>query len=146
MGEIEMSSHRAINDALHSIKSKTRHKMIAEVERNKVEMTYIDHKMMLDIESFGVASQQMLVESMNRDKGQIARIVTRLLRQGLIEKKTHPEDKRSVQLSVTDKGKTILVNLDKVESELVDRMVLGLDQQQIETLIELLNKVDSNLA
>lgn len=141
-----MPSHRAINDALHSIRLKTRHKMITEVERNKVEMTYIDHKMMLDIESFGIASQQMLVESMNRDKGQIARIVTRLHRQGLIEKNAHPEDKRSVQLSVTDKGKTILKNLEKVESELVERMVAGLEQQQIETLVALLNKVDSNLA
>ncbi len=140
-----MPLHRSINHTMHSIRLKTRHKMIAEVERNQVEMTYIDHKMMLDIEAFGLASQQMLVESMNRDKAQIARMTSRLQKQDLIEKRSNPNDKRSVQLCLTSKGKQVLKNLESVESELLDRMFADFTEEQSQLLKTLLEKVDGNL-
>ncbi|WP_117234750.1 MarR family winged helix-turn-helix transcriptional regulator [Vibrio maerlii] len=140
-----MNSFRSINHTMHSIRLKTRHKMIAEVERNQVEMTYIDHKMMLDIDKFGLASQQMLVESMNRDKGQIARMTNRLQKQELIEKKSNPEDKRSVQLCLTEKGHQVLQNLESVESQMLERMFADFSDDEAAVLKKLVEKIDRNL-
>ncbi|MCL9775283.1 MarR family winged helix-turn-helix transcriptional regulator [Vibrio methylphosphonaticus] len=125
---------------------KTRGKMVAEVTRQKVEFSPLEHKAMSDIRDFKGASQQMLVESMNRDKAQIARIVARLHKQDLIIKQASTTDKRSVELMLSDKGLKLLERLDEVEMGMINDMLTGFSDDESETLRTLLKRLNDNLA
>ncbi|MFA0086836.1 transcriptional regulator [Vibrio sp. 10N.286.49.C2] len=141
-----MTTYREINHTLREIRMKTRGKMVAEVTRQKVEFSPLEHKAMSDIREFEGASQQMLVESMNRDKAQIARIVARLHRQDLIIKQASVSDKRSVELTLSEKGTTLLERLDDVEMGMINEMLTGFSDDESETLRVLLKRVNNNLA
>ncbi|WP_394149863.1 MarR family winged helix-turn-helix transcriptional regulator [Vibrio maritimus] len=141
-----MTDYRAINHALREIRMKTRGKMIAEVTRQKVEFSPLEHKAMSDIRALGGASQQALVESMNRDKAQIARIIARLHRQDLIIKESSPSDRRSVQLTLSEKGEKLLKRLDQVEMEMMTEMLTGFSDDEADSLKVLLERVNSNLS
>ncbi|USD63838.1 winged helix DNA-binding protein [Vibrio sp. SCSIO 43140] len=125
---------------------KTRGKMIAEVTRQKVEFSPLEHKAMSDIRALCEASQQALVESMNRDKAQIARIIARLHRQDLIIKESSPSDRRSVQLTLSEKGEKLLKRLDQVEMEMMTEMLTGFSDDEADTLKVLLERVNNNLS
>ncbi|EAS43974.1 MarR family winged helix-turn-helix transcriptional regulator [Photobacterium profundum] len=140
-----MSTYREINHTLREIRMKTRGKMVAEVTRQKVEFSPLEHKAMSDIREFEGASQQMLVESMNRDKAQIARIIARLHRQDLIIKQANESDKRSVQLTLSEKGLKLLKRLDEVEMGMINEMLTGFTDKESETLRVLLKRVNNNL-
>jgi DNA-binding MarR family transcriptional regulator len=140
-----MSTYREINHTLREIRMKTRGKMVAEVTRQKVEFSPLEHKAMSDIREFEGASQQMLVESMNRDKAQIARIIARLHRQDLIIKQVSESDKRSVQLTLSEKGHKLLKRLDEVEMGMINEMLTGFTNKESETLRVLLKRVNNNL-
>lgn len=141
-----MTTYREINHTLREIRMKTRGKMVAEVTRQKVEFSPLEHKAMSDIREFERASQQMLVESMNRDKAQIARIVARLHRQDLIIKQASVSDKRSVELTLSEKGTALLERLDDVEMGMINEMLTGFSNDESETLRALLKRVNNNLA
>lgn len=51
------------------------------------------------------ASQQTLVELSARDKGQVARLIKELDRQGMLVREDSPDDKRSYRLQVTPAGR-----------------------------------------
>lgn len=140
-----MSDYRRINHALRVIHMNIRCKMSAEVKRQNVEFSPLEHIAMGQILKSDGTSQQMLVASMNKDKAQIARIVARLLRQGLIIKQENPEDKRAVLLHLSSKGKKLLTRLDQVELEVMSEMMSGFSQQESNTFRDLLERINHNL-
>ena len=141
-----MVHYKRINHALRGIHINIRCKMSAEVKRQQVDFSPLEHIAMGVIDKAESASQQMLVESMNRDKAQIARMVSRLLRQDLIIKKENPDDKRSVLLSLSSKGKAFLARLDEVELEITTQMLQGFSDEEAESLRALLERLNKNLS
>ncbi len=141
-----MGTFKEINQALRQIHMKTRGKMVAEVTRQKVEFSPLEHKAMNDIREFGIASQQMLVESMHRDKAQIARIIASLHRQDLIIKQASKSDKRAVQLTLSHRGSELLKRLDDVEMGMIDEMLTGFTAAESEQLGQLLQRISRNIS
>ena len=69
-----------------------------------------------------------------------SRIVDRLVLKGLVEKNVCPDDKRLVDVSISDKGKKLLANLDQHEHEM-DSIFGNLNETEIKTLNKLLDKI-----
>lgn len=69
-----------------------------------------------------------------------SRIVERLLKKGLVEKKVCSADKRLVDVSISKKGLTLLDKLDKRNSE-IDELLQGLTETEASTLNKLLDKM-----
>jgi DNA-binding MarR family transcriptional regulator len=69
-----------------------------------------------------------------------SRIVERLLKKGLVEKKVCPADKRLVDVVISKKGLALLEKLDHKNSEL-DSMIQGLSAEEAITLNTLLDKM-----
>ena len=120
--------------------------MVAEVERQGLDFTILEHRALQDIQSVNGGSQKMLVESMGRDKAHVARIVERLHRQELIAKQNNPSDRRAVQLALTPKGEALLKRLDEVEMSIVSEMLHGLTKEEASAFECLLNRVNENLS
>lgn len=69
-----------------------------------------------------------------------SRIVERLQKKGLVEKKVCPADKRLVDVVISKKGITLLEKLDKRNTEL-DALLQSLSVEDAKTLNNLLDKM-----
>lgn len=69
-----------------------------------------------------------------------SRIVDRLIKKGWVKKGTCKEDKRLVDVLITDKGLDVLSEIDAKE-DLLNKHLNGLSPQEAETLSNLLDKV-----
>lgn len=140
-----MVNNQRINDALRAIHMNIRCKMQAEVKRQQLDFSALEHMAMRNIFKLKGASQKMLVEIMKKDKAQIARIVARLLRQDLIIKQESPDDKRCVLLNLSVKGEKLLKHFDQVELNVTTDMLTGFSEQESASLMVLLERINQNL-
>jgi DNA-binding MarR family transcriptional regulator len=69
-----------------------------------------------------------------------SRIVERLLKKGLVDKKTCPTDKRLVDVTITTAGLQLLKKLDDKSHEM-DEMTASLDEKETQKLNRLLDKL-----
>ncbi len=69
-----------------------------------------------------------------------SRIVDRLIAKGLVKKLVCKEDKRLVDVSITDKGKKLLEKLDHFEKEM-DGVIQSITETEARTLNKLLDKM-----
>ena len=69
-----------------------------------------------------------------------SRIVDRLIKKGLVKKSTCKEDRRLVDVIITDKGKKLLEKLDAYNDQL-DGLMKSLTEAEAKTLNELLDKI-----
>lgn len=69
-----------------------------------------------------------------------SRIVERLLKKGLVEKRTCPSDKRLVDVSIAKKGMALLDRLDQKNAEL-DNILQSLTETEAKALNSLLDKM-----
>lgn len=69
-----------------------------------------------------------------------SRIVDRLVVKGLVKKVVCKEDKRLVDVTITDKGKKLLEKIDKYEPDM-DAIVSSLSESEAKTLNTLLDKL-----
>ena len=69
-----------------------------------------------------------------------SRIVDRLVIKGLVKKNTCENDKRLVDILITDKGKTLLIKLDQYENEM-DAIFGALSEIEVKELNSLLDKI-----
>ena len=71
-----------------------------------------------------------------------SRIVDRLIVKGLVSKTVCPDDKRLVDVSITDKGMKMLEKMDKYENDM-DAVFGNLSIAEAKTLNNLLDKIRS---
>jgi DNA-binding MarR family transcriptional regulator len=71
-----------------------------------------------------------------------SRIVDRLVTKGFVKKNVCENDKRLVDVSITDKGKKLLEKLDKSSDEM-DAVMSNLTDVEAKTLNKLLDKIRS---
>lgn len=69
-----------------------------------------------------------------------SRIVDRLIIKGLVKKTICKTDKRLVDVTITDKGKKLLLKLDEHQDEM-DKVVGNLSETEAKQLNELLDKI-----
>jgi MarR family transcriptional regulator, 2-MHQ and catechol-resistance regulon repressor len=69
-----------------------------------------------------------------------SRIVDRLVLKGLVKKSVSLHDKRLVDVVISERGLTLLADLDNHDHEL-DSVLDGLNEKEVSTLIQLLDKI-----
>jgi DNA-binding MarR family transcriptional regulator len=79
-------------------------------------------------------------EQMMDKMSDTSRIVERLLKKNLVNKQICSHDKRLVDVTISAEGTQLLEKLDKKTDEL-DSIISRLDDQETNTLIELLDKM-----
>jgi len=69
-----------------------------------------------------------------------SRIVDRMLRKGLVVKRICTNDKRLVDVNLTDEGKQLLLRLDETMEEM-NKITSNLNQEELKNLNHLLDKI-----
>lgn len=82
---------------------------------------------------------------LDRDKAQVTRLLSALIKQELIVKEPNPEDKRSQCLAITEGGKAIVDQLTEVDSEMFEKMKIGIDSDELATFERVAKAMAQNL-
>lgn len=85
-----------------------------------------------------------IVAALNSDKGQVSRAISALAKRGLLDISTDPRDRRGRLLRLTRQGQALY---DRILPEVIERnddMVQVLTQQEMEQLISILHKLQSD--
>lgn len=84
------------------------------------------------------------------EKSSLTRMVDDLEKKGIVYRKTDPEDRRKVLVSLTDKGLNYYSYLNKITAEMADEILQFVDQKDVEdylesleTIVKILRKIDT---
>ena len=85
--------------------------------------------------SMGEVSRRLMVSN-----GNVTGIVERLGREGLVSRRTRPEDRRSQVVRLTDAGRAAFEEMAGAHEAWISSMLSGLDEEEVEQLYDLLGK------
>jgi len=84
------------------------------------------------------------------DKSSLTRMVDDLEKKGIVFRKTDPEDRRKVLVSLTEKGLNCYNDLNKITAEMADEILQFVDEkdvedymQSLETKVRILRKINA---
>jgi DNA-binding MarR family transcriptional regulator len=88
----------------------------------------------------GPASINLLKERMLDKMSDASRLVERLKSKGLVEREICPDDRRKVEVKITEKGMDLLAEMDKIEDQF-EKLFKGIKSGEAKTLNELLDRL-----
>ena len=87
----------------------------------------------------------LMSEHMDRDKGQLARLIKEMTSKGLIEKTRNPNDTRSHFLGLTSQGREVLTQMLAIEAKFIQKMRTNLSPEQVDVFNEVAVSMTANL-
>lgn len=76
-------------------------------------------------------SQQVIADETSRDKPSVTRLIDNLVKEGFVERRNDPNDKRLNLIFLKEKGKLIEKSVLKVVNETIEVATKGLSEDQI---------------
>lgn len=108
------------------------------------DMSHLQMHTMLMVREHDSCSMKELAESQRIVPATMTALVDRLVKKGMLERTSDPEDRRSIRVSLSQQGKELL---EKFYRHKVERatMLLGiLDLEEQKTLVGLMKKIDKH--
>ncbi len=87
-----------------------------------------------------------LCREMRHDSGALTRVLDQLVRRGLVERRRNDDDRRSLDLSLTEKGRRSAESLLPLVVNCLNRAMENFSFEEIDTLTELLRKLGDGLS
>jgi DNA-binding MarR family transcriptional regulator len=81
----------------------------------------------------------------DKDKSTITALVKKLIKMGYVEKKSHLSDNRISLIALTGKGTALKTDFQLIAQKLRVQSYMGVSDDERETLVHLLNKLNKNL-
>lgn len=107
-----------------------------------LDMTAAQFKVLATVAFDGVNSPAEISKALSIDCGSMTRMVDRLVKKSLIEKRPNPNDKRGVVLILTTTGQSLLEHcVDVIEENVAPLLIGDLSQKEVEQLSQLLKRL-----
>ncbi len=87
-----------------------------------------------------------LSQKINRDKSTTTALIKKLEKEGFVQLKKDEADSRKKLITLTDQGKKYTRATSELSQKLLQACWIDFDEEQKKQLVELLNKLSSNLA
>ena len=87
-------------------------------------------------------TQKEITEQAELDKGQVSRIVERLINEGLLVSESDTEDKRVLRLHLTDVGREMMSQLIPVMHQRESHILSPFSEEELATLLDFLDRLD----
>ena len=110
------------------------------------EFSYAEVCVLDEIDLMEACTAKKLARELKIDSGYLSRIIKRLSKHNLVEKKRSAQDGRSFHLHLTEKGKESLARLNKMSSEQIGYLTAELQEQNKKGLIEGMKMIEDALA
>ena len=137
-------------------------KEIPLVQRTIIHISLVSNKIAEELNAalkpFGVSLQQFNVlrilrgqkgkpanlstlnERMVTKMSNTTRLVDKLLAKGYVDRETCPSNRRKVEITITEEGKSALKDMDSAITQTEERLVDSLGKKELESLNKLLDK------
>ena len=90
----------------------------------------------------GITQSELSAKS-QIDRTTMGGLIDRLEKEGLLARRSHPEDRRAYRICLTEKGKALQPVLTPIAVAAQAKFIAKLDLQELETLTALLEKIRS---
>ena len=130
-------------DLLISLLFNMQSRMQKEMKNVGINLSPMHIKIIHILDATGLTTQKQLREIMGKDKGQIARLVTGLEKEGMIRKKTDRRDSRTTHLLLTPKSRIALDQFLKIEADVQNRLFTDFSETEIQIFNQMLVRADS---
>lgn len=108
-------------------------------------ITFRQCQMLGMLATHGSLSQAQVAEMMGVEPSSVARLVDRMTRDGWIERRPDPDDRRKYQLFATDRAEPIWEGVQQVAATVRDTALEGLDERDVPELKRMLRHLRNNL-
>lgn len=112
----------------------------------RLSMTLAQYKVLAHLERNEGVSQVKLAELTDTDPMTLVRILDRMERDGWVERRAHPGDRRARQLFLTKTAQPVLQEMWRVSDSVRAEALAGLSAADREQLLDLLSRVQANLS
>ncbi|KQP15114.1 MarR family transcriptional regulator [Pseudorhodoferax sp. Leaf267] len=133
-------------ELVHTVMHQFRSQLFQALRQGTHELTHMESKVLGFFVRRPGATQSDLVQQTGRDKAQLARLIKGLRERGLLDAVADEADRRNLRLTPTDAGLAIQRALQRQARQLEAQAVTGLDAAEKARLLELLRRVQANLA
>ena len=89
----------------------------------------------------GTITQKMFADKLNIRPSSASDILAKMESEGLITRTCHDDDKRNINITLTESGKKITEEVNVKQQEAVKQMMLSLSSEELATLETLMNKL-----
>jgi DNA-binding MarR family transcriptional regulator len=91
-------------------------------------------------------SQSELAEHLDMEAIPVGRVIDRLEKTGFVERRADPSDRRRWRLYLKPKAYAAVGEMEVIAGELRDDALRGIDKNDLDTLMSVLNSIKENLA
>ena len=132
---------------LFSLTTEIRRKnaLIMSLKLKKFDITHEQWFVLRTIANTDFSTQKVIAELTNKGKSTLTRILDQLEQKNLIERHVNDEDRRSIVLVETNKGKTIVQQILPVEDEIRTKIKNGISEEEIIHLNNMFKKFLDNI-
>jgi MarR family transcriptional regulator, organic hydroperoxide resistance regulator len=103
-------------------------------------LTVPQFEVLSTLASTNCGNQQELADRLRMTKGNLVGLIDRLTERGWVEREQVPGDRRVNRVRITEAGNTFIQAVLPEQAKVVESMLSGLDDAEIETLKALLKK------
>jgi DNA-binding MarR family transcriptional regulator len=101
--------------------------------------------MLRHVDSTGKCSLADLSRATSTDPAAVNRAVASMISRGLIQRQEHESDHRCWQVSLTEKGRKMAGEIDRIYGQVADVLVAPLNNEERQTFLSLLDKVADSI-
>ena len=105
--------------------------LVMSLKIKEYDITHEQWFVLRTITNTDFSTQKVIAELTNKGRSTLTRILDQLEQKNLIERQKNDEDRRSIVLTETDKGKTIVHEILPVEEEVRTKMMKGISEGDI---------------
>lgn len=132
-------------ETMHAIVHLYRSRQLRGVRSGPHELAHMEMKALGYFARHPGATQSDLVAHSGRDKAQVARLIRALREAHLLEATADEQDRRSTRLKLSAAGHEVFASLHRQGAALGAKALAGLSEDEQHTLVDLLERVRSNL-
>lgn len=114
------------------------------LETHHSELTPETYFIVMKLYETGSLAQNELVEVALEDGPNVSRLVERLVKTGLVERREHPNDRRARLLELTAEGKSLAERVKSDQPGAREALFAGITESEIETVRSVLDRLNEN--
>lgn len=127
--------------------------VIARLQRNNFDrkvaalnVTRSQWAMIAIVARYPGSTQRTIAEYLQMSEASAGRLIDRLCADGLLERRDRRDDRRARAVYVSEQAGPLLAKLGAIASESEQRMFNGFSEEEIEKLLELMDRIYENVS
>ncbi|MDW9413269.1 MarR family winged helix-turn-helix transcriptional regulator [Sinorhizobium meliloti] len=137
------NDNRELFDALATVNRKLRSVFDARVKERG--LTLPRARMLFALARKEGLNQRELAEELDIETPTIVRLLDGMEKQGFIERRVELSDRRAKQIHMTDVGRSVADEIQKLASDIREEVLGGLQPQEIAVALKVVSKIATNI-